>query len=337
MNSIDDVTSGNRYKEFKKKVLDILHISSLINKKFEDMQWLVDKIIPTGGLVALSGNPATYKTWIIMHLAAQVAAGEPVFGKLETTQSGVLFIDEESGERLLNERLKILKITNKELPVYFSSLTQFKINKLGIEEIIKESEDKDIKLVIFDSLVRIHKSEENDAVSMAHVFSLMKQLNKNGISVLFTHHHRKGQAGGGYNSSQEMRGSSDILAAVDAHIAIKRKEDYLILEQTKMRYCPEFEPFKLNIIEDDDLMSFEYGDNVQIKQSKKDDIHSAIMDVLEEATEPIYKQEIREKTDKMVKVGYSTFRTTLDKMIEENVVYSKQGEKNKVYCSLKPF
>ena len=321
-----------------KGILKPLLLSELMAKEFKNIGWIVDKLIPANGIIAISGAPASFKTWLMLILAINTAKGEALFNKFTTSKAGILLIDEENGERLLQDRFRKLQ-KNFDLPIYTISFGGFKLLDNEINNIISFCKEKNIGVVIFDSLIRIHNREENDAGEMAEVFSSLKNFNKNGITVIFTHHNRK-QMAGHYNPSQDMRGSSDILASVDCHLAVNRKskEDQIIVTQTKLRQGEEIKPFKLNIISDDDELRLEFAGEVDEVQNKKENIKEAIKDILDKEDKPIYKKELHELLNKAgIGGGYSTFKTAIKEMVTEKEVFEKKGEKNKVFCFTKPF
>ena len=61
--------------------------------------------MPAEAIVAISGLPSAYKTWLILCLAIEVARGGVLFDKFVTTKTGVLIIDEETGERWMKQRV----------------------------------------------------------------------------------------------------------------------------------------------------------------------------------------------------------------------------------------
>ena len=314
-------------------------LSALMVKEFPKISWLVEKLVPVASIVALSGSPASYKTWLMFYIATKVAQGESLFNQFKTDQTGVLIIDEENGERLLQDRFKKLSKTF-ELSIYFESLSGFKLTTDEVNRIISQCQENKIKLIIFDSLVRIHAGDENSSGDMSRVFELLKQFNKHDITVMFTHHHRKQQGFGRSNPSQDMRGSSDILASVDCHIAVDRKfEDETIeLRQTKLRQGEETKPFKLTIVSSDDDFSFEFGGEIDEVRNKVTEFRIAIKSLLEQVTQPLNKTSIF-KTLKAngVAGGNSAFKLALGGMITDGEVYTRPGKGNAIFCSLQPF
>lgn len=315
-----------------------ISISELMNKEFSDIQWVVEQLIPAEAIVAISGLPSAYKTWIILRLAVEVARGGVLFDKFTTTKTGVLIIDEETGERWMQQRVSKLRC-EMDLPIYLLSGTGFKLTEVTVKELLSFAKEKEIGFIIFDSLVRIHTSrDENDAVEMAKVFSLFKKLNSNGVTTAFTHHNRKPGLLRSSNPSQDMRGSSDILAAVDCHLAIERKDESVTVTQTKLRQGQEIRPFKLNIINDDTELRFEFAGEVDEEQTKKADWKESVRDYLSEQNAPKYKKEMFDQLKGAgVEGGYSTFKIAIKEMFDKGELFEKPGEKNKVYCSLKPF
>lgn len=253
-------------------------------------------------------------------------------------KTGVLLIDEENGSKLIQQRLKYLGVTN-EMPIYILPLSGFILSDESIEQIINYSKEKNIGLVIFDSLVRIHSGDENSSRDIAKVFKLLKELTKHDLTVICTHHNRK-QGFLSNNPSQSMRGSSDILASVDCHLAVERnqKEGHITIRQTKLRHSEEARPFQLNVIADDTSFKFEYAGELDESQDKLDECKEAIKEILENENKPLYKQEIFESLRKNgLAVGKTTFKKAIDEMVSGETLYEKKGEKNKVYVSLKPF
>ena len=94
------------------------------------------------------------------------------------------------------------------------------------------------RLVIMDSLIRMHRGDENDAGEMAKFFASLTKLRQEfSCAFLITHHLRKRTQATRLNniSRDRLRGSSDISAYADTVIGIDRVEDRLVLGQLKNR------------------------------------------------------------------------------------------------------
>jgi len=222
-------------------------VGELLQEEFPPEVWTVDQLIPDKSVTILSGSPGSFKTWLYMEIAVKVAKGQPAFGNFSTKQTGVLVIDEESGRPRLQKRFKQLAATD-DLPIYLLSHTGYKMNQLYADGIAEKAIELGAGLVIFDSLTRFmgEKTDENASGDMARMMDYYRQLADRGLSVLILHHNRKDGAGR-FNPAQSLRGSSDILAAVDCHIAVSRvgQSEFVKLVQTKNRDVWEPVPFEL--------------------------------------------------------------------------------------------
>ena len=319
----------------KENRLQPILLSELMQKKFEPIKWLAEPLIPSESVVAISGSPASYKTWLILDLAQKVARGDLWLEYFGTQQTSVLMIDEENTERSLQDRFNSLNC-EQNLPIHILSLKDFQLADDTIELVINYAKANDIKLIFFDSLVRIHNSDENDASKMAQVFKKLNRFRKEGITVIFTHHNRK-QIGFQNSPSQDMRGSSDILASVDCHIAIYRSEDEITLKQTKLRQAEEFQPFKVKVIKDDNKLKFEFAGEADQVEDRKKEFKNAIIELLSQQETEMYKQEILNALKASgLKGGESTFKMAFQDLVKDQIIITHRGERNKLYCSIKP-
>ena len=264
----------------------ILTIGEILSREYGDEEWLIDKILPVPGILALSGMPGGFKTWLTHSIAISVARGLPVFGEFAVKQGPVFFIDEENNQGLIKQRFSSLGANGND-PIHFLSQTSFKIDKLGsVEALLPEAKKRNIKLIVIDSLIRIHGRDENAASEMARVFERLKMFAKAGISVIFTHHHRKGQGFGRFNPAESLRGSSDILAAVDAHVSVERSpqnEDILVLRMNKSRYAAPIPSIEVKIVKaEKGVGGFEYIGTHDERATKASEAAEAVAELLME-------------------------------------------------------
>jgi predicted ATP-dependent serine protease len=255
-----------------------------------------------------------------------------VFGSFAASQGSVLIIDEENSERLLQERVFKLGAL-ADLPIYFSNSPGFVLNDDNVEAALRNCKTHDIKLVIIDSLVRVHASDENSAGDMSGVFKQLKRFTANDITVLVTHHNRKPGANNG-SISNEMRGSSDILASVDCHIGLRRKSNSLTLYQAKNRYAEELEPFEVNVVTDDESFKFEYQGEMQVQENRSQVIKNAVLKLLSEH-DKLFQKELLVGLDKFgVKTNEHKLRELLKHMVAYGTVLETAGLGKTKYYSL---
>ena len=243
---------------------------NLMEKEFPPRKWLIQDLIPESSFVIMAGQPRSYKTFIMLEMALSVAKGERLFNAFHTEQAGVLILDEESGDQMLQERFKALNAPTDSLPIHFISLANRKMDENYAKEIIDICKSNGIKFVIVDCLTRFFQGNENDSGDMSKSLSNFKRISEQGISCVVIHHERKR----GYqlgSSADAMRGSSDLLASCDVQLSIEREglSGTINIVQNKNRYCKEIKPIAIAVHEaDDEHVSFEYSGQVKSKEDK---------------------------------------------------------------------
>lgn len=309
-------------------------LQTLMQQHFPEQEYVVDRLVPDASITIFSGYSRSFKTYTLLEIALSVASGKPLFGQFATQNTGVLIIDEENGERLLQKRLKQLGAV-ADLPVYFTPQQGFTLSDAAIDNVILSCQTYDIRLVIIDSLIRVHGSDENSARDMAKVFKQLRRFTDKGIAVLVTQHNRKqGAVNGG--TSNEMRGSSDILAAVDSHIGVVRKDKwYLKFDQTKQRYDVELEPFEVKVQADDNTFAFDYLGTLNTHVDKTEIIRTAVITLLSEHGQLCQKDLLEKLAELDLKTNEHTLRNLLNRWIAEGLLAPpSSGSGNTKFYSL---
>lgn len=324
---------------YKSSHIQVVSLDELLSMDFPTNKWAVDKIVPLEGITILSGAPASYKTWLLLRMAMDIAKGESFLDQFPCQQSGVLIIDEENHLRLLQDRLQLMG-TDHDLPIYFLSQKGFIVSdKRLTNQILRICQEKDISVIFIDSLVRINNAEENDASQMSVVFRCIRQLCQSQKTVVITHHERK--EGEMRSSAQNrLRGSSDISASVDAHISVRRNssdKSKITIEQAKLRGGIEMEPFKIAIQASEERVEFQFLGTCQEEASKKESAKEVILTVLDKEERGLSRSEICKQVKAIRDIGEKNIRSALDALIQEKVVQEKQGAKNTKLCCLSKF
>jgi hypothetical protein len=306
------------------------HISELLHKEFAEQEWLVEGLVPCNAVTIFSAAPGSLKTRTLLHLAVVAAKGEPLFGEFPTKQSGVLIVDEESGEYLLNQQLRQMGADDS-LPILYRSFQNFKLNSENIELIKDDCRRYELKVVIFDSLIQIHNKNENEATDMAPVMNFLKQLAETGLTVLVIAHDRKTGINGRMGNS-DLRGSSAILGGVDAHISMLKRKDRLTIEPTKLRHGLLHEAFEVIVTGDKDSCTFEYQGSV--KAAKAFALKSAIKAQVQENGQLNQQDLLSRLNESGFKVGMSKLRDILNDMdTDKEIDWYKGTGKEKIYIT----
>ena len=282
-----------------KESIAAFSLADLLDTKFPEQKWLIEKLIPCDSVVLLTASPASFKSWLSQEMAASIAEGRKFLNEFVTSRGNVLILDEENNASELQRHFKMLG-THKDAPIHFMSQTAIKLDNEEHLRYVKEKiHERNIKLLVVDSLVRIHRGDENDSRSMARLFEVLRSSAKGGTTVLLIHHSRKTFSPSKLDNN-DIRGSSDILAAADVHIAVVRtKDNKLIVKQTKLRQGVEMKPFEIEIDADNTTtLPLRYcGLYKNNKEEEAEDIRDGVLNLINDAMEPLSIKLLAERAD----------------------------------------
>jgi hypothetical protein len=195
--------------------------------KDEPVKWLIDKIVPEGGFMALYGPPGTFKSFIALHMAAMVASGQAWLGHEVHQQGGVLYVAGE-GHGGIGTRIAGLRKDYgfNDIPVgVIRSQVNLRSSEADFTDLllaIAESEIEKPRLIIIDTLARAFAGgNENASEDMGAFIAQCGRLQAATQAALLVVHHS------GKDASLGLRGHSSFLGAVDTQIEITRHQEQL--------------------------------------------------------------------------------------------------------------
>lgn len=250
-NSSPYSTHNRGETETNQRPLYVVTLAKLISGEEIPIIWTVDQLLAHESVGILAGPAGYGKSWMLLDLAIEKASGGLWLSKFQTTKGMVLYIDEESSQALLQRRLnRLLKAKNLEkesLEINFIIGQSFCLsNESSVNQLRVIMKALSPSLVIIDSLIRVHKAEENSAKEMAKVFGVVKALVREfKCSFLIADHQRKmTQFGDGQN---HLRGTTEKSAFTDSLFTLKKKDDYLIVEHSKSRFVEATPSFLVKV------------------------------------------------------------------------------------------
>ncbi len=203
---------------------DLDLIPKIANVEAPVTQWIVPDVIAQGEYHLIAGAPASMKSMLALSMGYAISTGSEVFGR-PTVQKPVLYIDKENPVGLIKERQDLLHLTDESNLHYWGSW--FSEIPSCFDPVYLLLAKKYKPVIIFDSLIRFHTMDENDATAMRTVSESFRRLCNLGATVIVLHH--QGKLSLGYRSP--FRGSSEIEAGCDiAYSLTKTKtKDGLVL------------------------------------------------------------------------------------------------------------
>jgi RecA-family ATPase len=301
---IDAAVAHTKAEKPRIRILDIDELEDL-----PPPDWLIDQLVPRGGLCVLWGRSGDMKSWLANDLCMRVATGTPWFGR-EAKQGLVLYVAAEGafgfgsrvrawrrfrGEGLQKPQFKLIP--------HSVAITSEDLEHLTNAILALASQEAMPSLIVLDTLARTFGvGDENKQADMnAYVAAADKLRDATGATVLIVHH-------SGVGDGQRERGSSVLRGAADAMLKVTRDGDKLTVinrsPEGKQKDAEEAEDICLRVqkvayehagaehttlllMEDDDpLPAIEPGEQA-IAEPKFGKVEQAVLDALERAKEPL--------------------------------------------------
>lgn len=282
----------------KLRTFSPLTYQELLDLKIPTMEWIVPLMIPTPGLVVITGRPGSFKTFFALWLCLRASSGLSLFDNMEDTffpklPKGTqkdaipsLFIEEENTIQTIKERVAGFKGADSNS--FFLIDGGFKFN----DEILRSNalrfiEEKGIKLLVLDPFSSVMGLEnENDNAEASKVMDIIrKEFVAKGLTVILIHHPSKGEGEG-----RGIRGAGDILGKCDVHLCLENEnetEKIIRVNYEKLRIADRalVSNFKIRLTGDTSLRTAEFIYLEEAKSKKeserlilKDQIMEAIAD-----------------------------------------------------------
>ncbi|MDY0872830.1 bifunctional DNA primase/polymerase [Dongia rigui] len=188
-----------------------------------DMLWVIDGVLPAGGLVVFIAEPGKAKTLNAVEMAFAIARGIPWHGR-DTLQGSVLYF---SAEGMLANRLEARRqfdeLAGTDIP--FAAIEDGANLRSSADDVsalitaaleLPERTGHPLRLIVIDTLNQIMAGgAENSAEDMGAVIASLGRIKREtGAAVLVIHHLGK-------DASKGARGHSSLMGAVDTSLEIK--------------------------------------------------------------------------------------------------------------------
>ena len=282
----------------------------------EQISWVVEGMLPVGGLSLMVAKPKVGKSTLARCLAAAVAQGLPWLGK--TVQQGpVAYLALEEKDAEVRHHFRQMGVPQKApLFLYIEPAPDQAVARLRdtIEEVGPV-------LVIIDPLFRfIRFKDGNDyAEATNQLEPLLTVARQTGTHLLATHHSKKSGGAGG----DEVLGSTGLFGAVDCLLSMKRTEQYRSCSSVQ-RYGTDLEEVVLQLDTESgrvDIAGTKAGMDIQAKEEE-------ILAFLQMQAEPVKEAVISEGVPGKAKLRQDALRTLCD---QGKVGRSGSGKKGDAY------
>ncbi len=214
-------------------------IGQLLDAEIDHTEFLVEGLIPVGGIALLSAKPKCGKSVLAQNIAVAIAKGDEILGR-RCRQGPVLYLAMEERRETLLDRLRALGAT-RDLPI------QFRIGRAPHEAmawLLDAALTLKPSLVIIDTLIRLIrlKDIERYGETSNALEPLLALSREHGIAQLWLSHNNKSG-----DTTNSVSGSNAIVAAVDTTIIMRRGSDGMRTAFSEQRIGDDMDEIVLNM------------------------------------------------------------------------------------------
>lgn len=214
----------------------------LLNEPDEETPWLVDGLLPSGGVSVLAAKPKVGKSTLARSLALAVARGEEFLDR-PTTQGAVLYLALEEKRSEVHKHFE--QMGGIDEPIYTHVGSAPLIQQEALKNLEQAINEHQAVLAIADPMLKIVRLK--DADSYAPVSTALEPLielaRRTGCHILLAHHMVKGNRTG----TDGLLGSTAIFAAVDTSLMMYRSDDNTRTIASTQRYGIDLPLTTLNL------------------------------------------------------------------------------------------
>lgn len=324
----------SKVESLERQYVPAMSHGDLMNKEFPSARYTIEPFFEQASMNMVSAPPNTWKSWLLFLFANNIARGTAVFGEFKTEKTNVMIVNEEDPARLIQDRLRLLGVTDSTLGIYYRIAQGSKLTVDYVESLIAEAKEKAVGVIMFDSLRAIHVAEENDSTAMQEVMDLFKKIVREDITVIFTHHHRKRAMMGKNDDAESSRGSTAINAAVGGHISLDEKKNgddnskMLVIKHLKSKVGEKLAPIDIGI-EIGPVINFTYLGKHEEKSQVENEARIRILEELGGRKEMLSRKDFIS----LKIAGQTTIKNVLKLLVAEGSVMAisrKEAQKQGV-------
>ena len=321
------ILKSEAMEESRKKIIDLpfqveeslskLFISADVikNKNYNDVRYLVDKLIPRGTLCALVGESDTGKSSLLRQLAMSLVYGDSDFlgFKLDESSRNVIYVSTEDGQMATSVWMN--KYFGEEVAKDERlSKLKYVFDTEGIIKNLRQVVRKNkVDLIIIDSYADLFTGSMNNSNEVRSFLNMYSNIaNEFDVTVVFLHHTKKASAGMIPNKNSIL-GSQGFEAKMRSVMMLtKDKEDTSLrhLCVVKNNYMLEVNKKESYVLRFSEQLSFtNTGERVQLNDLADDDWLDDARKLREEG------KSLKETTEILKSKGIKTSTSSLSRKL----------------------
>jgi len=259
-----------------------------------EARWLIDQVWAEAGVGLIGGSPKSCKSWLGLEMATAVATGTPCLGRFEVRSPGptLVYLAEDALANV-RERLAALcharQLDLAALQVHVITVPTLRLDlETDFRRLAATVAQLRPRLLVLDPLVRLHRTNENDAGEIAAILGRLRALQRTlEVAIVLVHHARK--QGSVHQPGQALRGSGDLHAWGDSNLYLTPDRLGLRLV-TEHRAAPAPQPVYLRLAEGTPHLVIHTPDADQPPP-----LEERVVDVLRRAGVPLPRTHLRQR------------------------------------------
>jgi hypothetical protein len=235
--------------------LPVWSLRDFVELRF-DQEYLIDPLLPAGGIGILHGKGGHGKTQFTLTLMNEVARGGRLFGEYGVQQGKVVLFQFDMPEQVLQSRLTmalpaISRPENIVVVPYHKPINILDAEKGYAAQIADIIAAHEPALVVFDTLRKLHPYDENDNAVPSQVYGKLTEVCA-GAAALVLHHDRKASLQKGavddndVDARESFRGARAWVDDCDLGMRLRKRGPSVMIDYSKQR-CEEQPPLTLQM------------------------------------------------------------------------------------------
>lgn len=276
--------------------------------------WLVDGLIPAGGVTMVIGAPFAGKSTLLASVAATVASGRPLAGRATRKGPVVLVYQDRGSRRALLDNLAAACAglgVGEDVPIHVLTPTTFTLDdESHVTELRAYLDRIEAVALVLDSLRRVSSFDENRSADTSVVASRLAALSsENRRAVLPVHHLGK---------DGKIRGSTDLEAASESVLRLDRSGDDLLKVKVRHHAAAD-QAIRLRVERSGAGLRYTAEDGPSDNASAEKQKKRAVARALRQALETTASMSITAARAAVRKAGVKAANTFIDGMLAQLV------------------
>ena len=201
------------------------------NSEADEVEYVVDGVVPAGGTGFVSGGPKNGKTWQALHMAVAIATGKRYAGRYSTRRRDVVYLALEGARANIRARVGCLARglgVDPEGDALDQLHVIYKPRRIDLHEaasaaeVVRAVSGVAPGVLFVDVLrraARIRESGEGVA-DFAEMLENLEPLTSAGWTVILLHHFKKWSENAGGDTGDRMSGSGSLFGSADFAVFI---------------------------------------------------------------------------------------------------------------------